>query len=126
MDLFEIKSIIRKSLERKLREHAKKRKEPIREFSHFKIELEDAIERYGFSSLIEQSSSEEFFYSAHKAWTNIENELSLVDKKAEISTWNESVDFHVKEAILELSCGLKLKFDANEAAEKVVLKLKRK
>lgn len=125
MDLFEIKSIIKKSLERKLREYAKKRKEPIREFRHFKIEIEDAIERHGFSSLIEESCPEEFFYSVHNAWSNIENELRHVDKASEISTWNESVDFHVKEAILALSCDLKLEFDANEAAEKVVLKLKR-
>ncbi len=125
MDHFKLKSIIKKSLNNKLREYARIRREPIKEFAQFRFELMNAIEKCGFNTLIEASNSDIFFEVAYDAWTNIDNELNLTDEKSKISVWNESVDFHVKDAILNLTSQCKHNIDIESTVEKITLKLKR-
>lgn len=140
MDLEELKTIIRSSLKKKLKEIAINSRNPIIDFSQFKLEFSHALESSGApESLvleIQRNTPGHAFDSLYEAWQGIQAELSYVPSAQRINVWNDAVEYYVRKAVLDMAsvhmnpssepeCYDGLEYDSAELSGKVVQALMR-
>jgi hypothetical protein len=140
MDLKELKSIIRASIKKKLREIAVSSRNPITDFAEFKREFSLALENLGAPETlvleIQKNVPGHAFDSLYEAWQGIQVELSYVPAAQRINVWNDAVEHYVRKAVLDMAsvhmnpssqsvCYDGLEYDPAELSEKVVHALMR-
>lgn len=107
MNLKELKRIVKSSLRKKLREISDNSRNPIDNFTSFRLEFVRALENSGApDSLvfeIEKNTPGHTFDSLYEAWQGIQAEISYVPEDQRLTVWNDAVEHYINKAVLDMS-----------------------
>jgi hypothetical protein len=123
MNIKSLRGLIRLSIKQKILSENRKKNKPLETFFDFRIAVQESLIKEGFEEFINDDLEDFIFESLYPAWSNIQTELELVSSTDKISTWNESVTFHLQEALENIIREISRRDDVSKVSKNVVCHL---